>query len=141
MCVLEKSSGAEFQARNSSAMLTPINYLKWWISRFRGACRTNAVSEAELFVLLATFRLLYVTESSVLGAVRDLHVFRHFIIITVIIIIIIIIIIMIIVVFTIIVNITFIIIGLLGFLIKNSFLFLQGKLKVYVCFHQFLHVS
>ena len=103
------------------------------------------MSEVELFVLLATFRLLYVTESSVLGAVRDLHVFRHSIIITVIIIIIIIIIIMIIimiiVVFTIIVNITFIIIGLLGFLIKNSFLFLQGKLKVYVCFHQFLHLS
>ena len=120
---------------------TPINYLKRLIGRFRGACRTNAVSEVELFVLLATFRLLYVTESSVLGAVRDLHVFRHSIIITVIIIIIIIIIILIIVVFTIIVNITFIIIGLLGFLIKNSFLFLQGKLKVYVCFHQFLHVS
>ena len=88
---------------------------------------------------------MYVTESSVLGAVKVLHVFRHFIIIIaiiiiIIVIIIIIIIIIIIVVITIIINIifiTFIIIRLLGFLIKNSLLFLWGKLKVYVCFHLF----
>ena len=92
-----------------------------------------------------------VTESSVLGAVKVLHVFRHFIIIigiiiiiiVIIIVIIIIIIIIIIVVITIIINIifiTFIIIRLLEFLIKNSLLFLWGKLKVYVCFLQFLHL-
>ena len=72
--------------------------------------------------MLVSFGLLYVTESLVLGAVRVLHVFRHFIIIVIFIIIIIII-----VVITIIINIifiTFIIIRLLGFLIKNSLLFL-----------------
>ena len=94
---------------------------------------------------------MYVTESSVLGTVKVLHVFRHFmiiivifIIIIIIIIIITIIIIIIAVVFTININIifiTFIIIRLFGFLIKNSLLFLWGKLKVYVCFLQFLHVS
>ena len=91
--------------------------------------------------MLAAFGLLYVTESSVLGAVRVLYVFRHFVIIIIFIIIIIIIIIIItitviaiviiiiiiIVVITIIINgifITFIIIRLLGFLIKSSLLFL-----------------
>ena len=87
-------------------------------------------------MILAAFGLLYVTESSVLGAVRVLYVFRHFviiiifiiiIIITIIVIAIVIIIIIIIVVITIIINgifITFIIIRLLGFLIKSSLLFL-----------------
>ena len=76
------------------------------------------MSEVELFVILAAFGPLYVTESSILGAVRVLHVFRHFIII---------IIVIIVVVITIIINIifiTFIIIRLLGFLIKNTLLFL-----------------
>ena len=85
-------------------------------------------------MILAAFGLLYVTESSVLGAVRVLHVFRHFviivifiIIITIIVIVIVIIIIIVIVVIAIIINdifITFIIIRLLGFLIKSSLLFL-----------------
>ena len=86
---------------------------------------------------------MYVTESSVLGAVRVLHVFRHFmiiiaiiiiniiiIVIIIIVIIIIIIIIIIAVVITININIifiTFIIVRLFGFLIKNSLLFLWGK--------------
>ena len=65
-------------------------------------------------MILAAFRLLFVTESSVLGDVRVLHVFRHFIITIIIIIIIIINII----------AITFIIIRLLVFLITNSLLFL-----------------
>ena len=83
-------------------------------------------------MILAAFGLLYVTESSVLGAVRVLHVFRHFVIIVIFIIIItiiviVIIIIIVIVVIAIIINdifITFIIIRLLGFLIKSSLLFL-----------------
>ena len=82
-------------------------------------------------MILAAFGLMYVTESSVLGVVRVLHVFRHFMIIIVIIIIVIIIMIMIIifiaVVITININIifiTFIIIRLFGFFIKNSLLFL-----------------
>ena len=83
-------------------------------------------------MILAAFGLLYVTESSVLGAVRVLHVFRHFVIIVIFIIIItiiviVIIIIIVIVVIAIIINdifITFIIIGLLEFLIKSSLLFL-----------------
>ena len=119
------------------AWSSPIHHVKWWISCFRSVCRTYAASEVELFVILAAFGPLYVTESSILGAVRVLHVFRHFIIIFIIIVIIV-------VVITIITNIifiTFIIIRLLGFLIKNSLLFLWGKLKVYVCFLQFLHVS
>ena len=99
-----------------AAWSTPIHHVKWWISRFRSVCRTYAASEVELFVILAAFGPLYVTESSILGAVRVLHVFRHFIIIFIIIVIIV-------VVITIITNIifiTFIIIRLLGFLIKNS---------------------
>ena len=40
-------------------------------------------------MILVTFGLLYVTESSVLGAVRVIHVFCHFIIIIIIIVIII----------------------------------------------------
>ena len=87
-------------------------------------------------MILAAFGLLYVTESSVLGAVRVLNVFRYFVIIIISIIVIIIfiiaiviliIIIIIVVVITIIINgifITFIIIRLLGFLIKSSLLFL-----------------
>ena len=77
-------------------------------------------------MILAAFGLIYVTESSVLGAVRILHVFRHFMIITVVIIIIIIIII-IAAVITInidIIFISFIIIRLFGFFIKNSLQFL-----------------
>ena len=72
-------------------------------------------------MVLAAFGLLCVTESSVLGAVRVLHVFQHFVIIIVINIIIIIIVAVITII--IIINI-FIIIRLLGFLIKNSLLFL-----------------
>ena len=49
-------------------------------------------------MILAAFGVMYVTESSVLGAVRVLHVFRHFMIIIVIIIIIIIIIIIVIII-------------------------------------------
>ena len=88
-------------------------------------------------MILAAFGLIYVTESSVLGAVRVLHVFRHFMIITVIIIIIIIIIIIVIIIIIIIIIIavvitininiifiSFIIIRLFGFFIKNSLLFL-----------------
>ena len=64
-----------------AAWSTPIHHVKWWISRFRGACRAYAASKVELFVILAAFGPLYVTESSILGAVRILHVFRRFIII------------------------------------------------------------
>ena len=74
---------------------------------------------------LAAFGLLYVTESLVFGAVRVLHVFRHFIIIIIIIIIIVIIINTIIVVIITLISIIVItfIIKLLGFLIKDSLLF------------------
>ena len=138
--VLEKSSGGgEGVSKQGiqAAWSTPIHHVKWWRSRFRGVCRAYAASEVDLFVILTAFGPLYVTESSILGAVRVLHVFCHFIIIFVIIVIIV-------AVITIIINIifiTFIIIRLLGFLIKNSLLFLWGKLKVYVYFPQFLHVS
>ena len=69
-------------------------------------------------MILAAFGPLYVTESSILGAVRVLHGFRHFIIIIVIIVINV-------AVITVIINIIFIAfinIRLLGFLIKNSLL-------------------
>ena len=75
-------------------------------------------------MILAAFGLIYVTESSVLGAVRILHVFRHFMIITVVIIIIIIIIAAVITINIDIIFISFIIIRLFGFFIKNSLLFL-----------------
>ena len=68
--------------------------------------RTNAVSEVKLFVILAAFGLLHATESSVLGAVRILHVFRHFIINIVVVVIIIIIIIFIIIIIIIIIELT-----------------------------------
>ena len=62
-----------------AAWSTPIHHVKWWISRLRGAYRTHAASEVEFFVTLAAFGLLYVTENSVLGAVRVLHVsFYHY---------------------------------------------------------------
>ena len=70
--------------------------------------------------------------STMLGAVRVLHVFHHFIII-----IIVVSIVIIVAVVTIIIDIIFnffVIIRLLGFLIKNSLLFLWGKLKVYIYF-------
>ena len=117
------------------AWCTPIHHVKWWISRFRGVCRTYAASEVELFVILVALRPLNVTESSIFYAVRVLNVFHHFIII---------IIIIVVVVITVIINIiliTFIFIRSLGFSIKTSLMFLWGKLKVYVCFPQFLYVS
>ena len=77
------------------------------------------MSEVELFVILAAFGPFYVIESSILGGVRVLHLFRHFVIIIIIVIIVVVIPIVINIIF-----ITFIIIRLLGFLIKNSLLFL-----------------
>ena len=76
------------------------------------------MSEAELFVMLAVFGLLYVTERSVLVAVRGLHVFYNFIIIIIIIIVVVVVVITIIII--IIFN-AFIIIGLLRFLIKTVY--------------------
>ena len=73
------------------------------------------MSEAELFVMLAVFGLLYVTERSVLVAVRGLHVFYNFIII-IIIIVVVVVITIIIIIFN-----AFIIIGLLRFLIKTVY--------------------
>ena len=70
-------------------------------------------------MILAAFGPLHVTVSSILGAVRVLHVFRHLIIIIIIVIIVVVITIIIDIIF-----ITFIIIRLLRFLIKNSLLFL-----------------
>ena len=74
------------------------------------------MSEAELFVILAVFGLLYVTERSVLVAVRGLHVFYNFIIIIIIIVVVVVITIIIIIIFN-----AFIIIGLLRFLIKTVY--------------------
>ena len=68
-----------------TAWSTPIHHVKWWINRFRDACTTYAASEVEPFVILAAFGPLYVIESSLLSAVRVQRVFRHFIIITIII--------------------------------------------------------
>ena len=72
---------------------------------------------------------MYVTESSVLDAVRVLHVFRHFMIIIVIIIIVIIIMIIIIIIIAVVITINiniifiiFIIIRLFGFFIKKFIL-------------------
>ena len=72
------------------------------------------MSEAELFVILAVFGLFYVTERSVLVAVRGLHVFYNFI--TIIIIIVVVVITIIFIIFN-----AFIIIGLLRFLIKTVY--------------------
>ena len=121
-----------------AAWSTPIHHVKWWISCFRSAYRTQAAFKVELFMALAAFGLLYVTESLVFGAVRVLHVFRHFIII--IIIVIINTIIVVIITLISIIVITFII-KLLGFLIKDSLLFWWGKLKICFCLLQFLHMS
>ena len=74
----------------------------------------------KLFVILAAFGQLNVTESSILGAVRVLYAFHHFIIIFIIIVIIVVVI----TIITNIISITFIIIRSLGFLIKSSLLFL-----------------
>ena len=63
------------------------------------------------------------------------------IIITIIIIIIIIIVIIVVAITIISIIFITIIMMLVGFLIKSSLLFLWGKVKVYVCLLQFLHVS
>ena len=84
MVFLKNQVGESSKQRSQAAWSTPIHHVKWWISRFRGAYRTQVAFEVELFVILAAFGLLYVTESSVLGAVRAVLVFRHFIIIIII---------------------------------------------------------
>ena len=86
-------------------------------------------------MILAAFGLLHVTECSIMCAVRVLHVFRHFSIIIIVDIVVVVITVIINIIFIIviaivvitIINIIFItstIIRLLGFLIKNSLLFL-----------------
>ena len=91
----------------------------------------------ELFlILLKGFRPLYnVKRRSVLVAVGVLYLPLHFIIVITIIIIIIIIII------TFIINTIAIIFIITSILIKNSLLFLWGKLTVWFCFFPFLHLS
>ena len=88
----------------------------YWMYRLK-AYAPYGLNEKDVYEALGP---LHVTESSILGAMRVLHVFRHFITI-------IIMIVIIVVVVTIVINmifITFIIIRLLGFLVKNSLLFL-----------------
>ena len=132
--ILEKSSGEEFQASS-----TPIHHVKWWINRFKVMYRALAASEVGLFFILlkGLEPLCNVTRSSVLVAVGVLYLPLHCInycyfywrcyhcIINI----------------TFIVNIIFIISIIVRIFIKSSLLFLWGKLTVWFCFFQFLHLS
>ena len=115
-----------------AAWSTPIHHVKWWISRFRGEYRDLAASEGELFlILLKGFRpFCNVTRSSVLVIVGVLYLSLHFIFIV-----------NIIVIITFIVNIIFIVFIIIRIFIKSSLRFLWGKLTVWFCFFQFLHLS
>ena len=124
-----------------AAWSTPIHHVKWWISSFRGIYRALAASEAGLFlILLKDLRpLCNVTRSSVLVAVSVLYLPLHFIIIAIIIIIIVVVAIMVSLISLL------LLISCLLFIIKifmkSSLLFLWGKLNVWFCFFQFLHLS
>ena len=91
------------------------------------------MSEAELFVILAVFGLLYVTERSVLVAVRGLHAFHNFIIIIIIIIAVVVVTTIIIIIFN-----AFIIIRLLRFLIKTVYCSYEVNQKFMFAFFSFL---
>ena len=81
--ILEKSSGREFQARNSSSMVYPIHHVKGWKSRFRGVYRDpHNIWQDHLLILVKGFQSLYnVTRSSGLVFGGVLHLPLHFIII------------------------------------------------------------
>ena len=98
-----------------AAWSTPIHYVKWWISHFRGVYSTLTACEVELFLILVKglWPLYNVIRSSVLIAVRVLFLSPCFIIIIIIVIFII----------TFIFNIIFIIFIITKIFIKNSLLF------------------
>ena len=123
--ILEKSwVGKSCKQGIQATWFTPILYVKWWISRFRGAYRNHMTSLVELFMILVnSFRPLYsLTGNSVLVVMSALDLSLHFIIFFIIII-------------TIIINIIFI-----TFIINMIFEQEQFKFTVWLCFIWFLCV-
>ena len=109
-----------------AAWSTPIHHVKWWISRFRGVYRDLTASGGSSFwYYLKAFGHSVMSQGApLLVVVGVLYLPLHFIIIVITI--------------AFIVNIIFIIIRIF---ITSSLLFLWGKLAVWFCFFQFLHLS
>ena len=118
------------------AWYTPIYHVKWWISRFRGAFRTHAASEVVLLGRCMSQRDRYwvLWQSYMCFVILSL-------LLLLLILLLLSLLLSLLLLISDIIFITFIIIRLLGFLIKNSLVFLWGKLKAFFCFLQFLHVS
>ena len=111
------------------AWSTPTHHLKWWISHSRGIYRASEGGDtvgggAFLILFKGFWPLCNVTRSSMLVVMGVLYLPLHFIIII-----------------NFIVNIIFMISIIIRIFIKSSLLFLWGKLTVWFCFFQFLHLS
>ena len=132
--ILEKSSGESSKQEIQATWSTPIHHVKWWISRFRGVYRDLTASGGSSFwYYLKAFGHSVMSQGApLLVVVGVLYLPLHFIIIVIIIVIITI---------TFIVNIIFIIFIIIRIFITSSLLFLWGKLTVWFCFFQFLHLS
>ena len=117
-----------------AAWSNPIHHIKWWISRFRGVYRSlTASGGSSFYCYLKAFYHSVMSQGAVLLAVVGiLYLPLNFIIIVIIIVIITIIFI---------VNIIFIIFIIIRIFITSSLPFLWGKLTVWFCFFQFLHLS
>ena len=129
--ILEKSSGGEFQARNSNGMVYPYSREVMNKPFQRRIQSPHSILRGLFLMLLKGFpSLCNVTRSSVLVVVGVLYMLLHFIIFVIFIIIIIfVIIIIIIIIITIIINIIIVIIIFIIFIIirvfiKSSLLFL-----------------
>ena len=110
-----------------AAWPTPTHHLQWWISHFRGICRASEGGDrgaGTFSYYLKAFDHYVMSQGAVLVVMGVLYLPLHFIIIT-----------------NFIVNIIFIISVIIRIFIKSSLLFLWGKLTVWFCFFQFLHLS
>ena len=108
----------------------PSKEFKWWISRFRGVYRDLIASRGSSFwYYLKVFGHSVMSQGApLLVVVGVLYLPLHFIIIVIITI-------------TFIVNIIFIIFIMIRIFITSSLLYLWGRLTVWCCFFQFLHLS
>ena len=129
--ILEKSSGGEFQARNSSRMVYPYSSREVMNKPFqRRIWSPHSILRKHFMILLKGFRsLCNVTRSSVLVVVGVLYMLLHSIIFVIFFIIIIIIIIVITIIITIIIIIVIIIIAVIIIVINMLFLLI---LLVYI---------
>ena len=131
---LRKQVGESSKQGIQVAWSSPINHVKWSISRFRGVYRDLTVSGGSSFwyYLKAFDHSVMSQRAPLLVVVSVLYLPLHFIIIVIIIVVIAI---------TFIANVIFIIFIIIRFFITSSLLFLWGKSTVWFCFFEFLHLS